>query len=114
MRRSWITVVAGLLSAWTASVPGGTPGTEQPAAPVVEVTSLRHKVLCGYQGWFRCPGDPANEGWLHWSRQRSKIAPDTVTEDWARATAGSAAIISTRNFTKLLMFSPIYDVPELE
>jgi hypothetical protein len=49
----------------------------------VDPTTLRHKVLCGYQGWFRCPGDPANEGWKHWSRNRQRIAPDTLTfEMW--------------------------------
>lgn len=40
-------------------------------------------MLCGYQGWFRCPGDPAGEGWKHWSRDSRKIAPDTLTfEMW--------------------------------
>src|SRR5215471_14171781 len=49
----------------------------------IDATTLRHKVLCGYQGWFRCPGDPAGEGWKHWSRNTKKIAPDTLTfEMW--------------------------------
>lgn len=49
----------------------------------IDATTLRHKVLCGYQGWFRCPKDPAGEGWKHWSRSRSRIAPDTLTfEMW--------------------------------
>jgi hypothetical protein len=49
----------------------------------IDATTLRHKVLCGYQGWFRCPGDPADEGWKHWSRNSRKIAPGTVTfEMW--------------------------------
>ncbi len=55
------------------------------SSKVVEVdpTTLRHKVLCGYQGWFRCPGDPAREGWRHWSRQANRIGPDTLTfEMW--------------------------------
>lgn len=25
----------------------------------IDATTIRYKVLCGYQGWFRCPGDPA-------------------------------------------------------
>ncbi len=50
---------------------------------VVSATSLRRKVLCGYQGWFRCPGDAAGMGWIHWSRDRNRIAPSTLTfEMW--------------------------------
>jgi hypothetical protein len=26
-------------------------------AEEVDASSIRQKVLCGYQGWFRCPGD---------------------------------------------------------
>src|SRR5260370_11919989 len=49
----------------------------------IDATSLRHKVLCGYQGWFRCPDDPAKEGWRHWSRDAKKIGPDLATfEMW--------------------------------
>ncbi len=68
---------------------------EEPVAPVkrlvIDATSLRHKVLCGYQGWFRCPGDPANEGWQHWSRNAKKMTPDTLTfEMWPDTSEYSA------------------------
>jgi len=46
---------------------------------VVDATTIRGKVMCGYQGWFRCPGDAANMGWVHWSRDSARIAPDTLT-----------------------------------
>jgi len=50
---------------------------------VVDATSLKGKVMCGYQGWFRCPGDPANMGWIHWSRGSKSISPETLTfEMW--------------------------------
>jgi hypothetical protein len=59
------------------------PSGEQAVPPGIDATSLRHKVLCGYQGWFRCPGDPANEGWRHWSRSATRFSPDSVTfEMW--------------------------------
>jgi len=45
----------------------------------IDATTLQHKVLCGYQGWFRCPGDPANAGWRHWSRNARRIGRDTLT-----------------------------------
>jgi hypothetical protein len=49
----------------------------------VDATTLRGKVMCGYQGWFRCPGDAANMGWMHWSRDPARIAPETLTfEMW--------------------------------
>jgi hypothetical protein len=59
-----------------ASARGDSPKT-------VDSNTLHHQVLCGYQGWFRCPGDPANEGWVHWSRRGDRITPDTLTfEMW--------------------------------
>lgn len=52
------------------------------AAPI-DATTLNGKVLCGYQGWFRCPGDPADSGWRHWSRHGNRISPSSLTvEMW--------------------------------
>jgi hypothetical protein len=54
-----------------------------PSLKDVNATTLLKKVLCGYQGWFRCPGDDADGGWVHWSRDNARIAPDTLTvEMW--------------------------------
>src|SRR5262249_8015218 len=54
-----------------------------PRASVVDATTLRHKVICGYQGWFRCPGDAPSRGWRHWSRNAKRLAPGTLTfEMW--------------------------------
>ena len=72
------------LTLWVA-LPGSTlRGVEQGTKkPGIDPTTLHHKVLCGYQGWFRCPGDPVNEGWRHWSRNSRRIAADTLTfEMW--------------------------------
>ncbi len=44
----------------------------------VETTTLRGKIMCGYQGWFRCPGDAANMGWIHWSHTAQRISPQTL------------------------------------
>jgi hypothetical protein len=44
----------------------------------VDATTLRKKVLCGYQGWFRCPGDGGSQR-IHWSRSASTIASNTLT-----------------------------------
>jgi hypothetical protein len=52
-------------------------------AQIVDASTLKGRVMCGYQGWFRCPGDAANEGWVHWSRDANRLTPQTVTiEMW--------------------------------
>src|SRR5436190_15592351 len=62
------------------------------ADDVVDATTLRGKVMCGYQGWFRCPGDAAKLGWVHWSRDSKRIAPETLTFDmWPDLTDFPAA-----------------------
>jgi hypothetical protein len=69
----WLPLTVGVLKS-------DEPGRKK---QVIDATTLRHKVLCGYQGWFRCPGDPAGEGWKHWSRDPQKITAETVTfEMW--------------------------------
>lgn len=53
------------------------------AGSPVSSTALRGKIMAGYQGWFRCPGDAAGMGWMHWSGDPARIAPDTLTfEMW--------------------------------
>jgi len=48
---------------------------------VVDAGTLHGRVMCGYQGWFRCPGDAAGMGWIHWSGDSARIAPETLTFD---------------------------------
>ncbi|MDD4873324.1 MAG: glycoside hydrolase family 71/99-like protein [Kiritimatiellae bacterium] len=47
----------------------------------IDASTLRGKVLCGYQGWFRCFDDGENAGWVHWSRDSRQITPETLTFD---------------------------------
>src|SRR5438128_615242 len=60
----------------------------RPARPrAIDASTLRHKVMTGYQGWFRCPGDAAGVGWRHWGRDARKLTPDTLTvEMWPDTT----------------------------
>ena len=79
IRRAWRALRVGLLT-WAAFFPGLCPADEPSQ---IDATTLHRKVLCGYQGWFRCPGDPADRGWWHWSRNARKFAPETLTfEMW--------------------------------
>ena len=49
----------------------------------VSAQSVRGKVMCGYQGWFRCKDDASGLGWIHWSRDSQRLAPNTLTfEMW--------------------------------
>jgi hypothetical protein len=47
-------------------------GAEPAARDRVDPSTLKGKVMCGYQGWFNCPGDGADLGWTHWTRDRSQ------------------------------------------
>jgi hypothetical protein len=80
--------IAGSAIVWAAvlaaTMTSGEPGTNvsQDSAPtgVVEASSLQGKVLCGYQGWFRCPGDKAGQGWVHWAPYPAADALPTVRQ----------------------------------
>jgi glycoprotein endo-alpha-1,2-mannosidase len=43
--------------------------------------SLIGKIMCGYQGWFNCPGDGTTRGWVHWG-SGSSFAPTACTVDF--------------------------------
>lgn len=47
----------------------------------IDSSWLTGKVVCGYQGWFRCWGDVEERGWYHWSSNDSTIEPATLTFD---------------------------------
>jgi len=43
--------------------------------------ALSQSTMCGYQGWFRCPGDGAENDWFHWF-EGPPAAHRLVTEMW--------------------------------
>ena len=59
------------------------PEAAPPEAAVVDATSLEHKMLFGYQGWFLGPGDgsPVN-GWTHWFRNDAPTAANLTVDLW--------------------------------
>ncbi|MGE3804268.1 MAG: glycoside hydrolase family 71/99-like protein [Gemmataceae bacterium] len=81
----WLAATAGLLLVWLSILPAEVADDAPTATKklAIDATTLHRKVLCGYQGWFRCPGDPADAGWKHWSHNPRRIAPETLTvEMW--------------------------------
>jgi len=73
----------------------------QSPAATVRPSGLRGKIMAGYQGWFRCPGDASGMGWVHWSRDGSRITPDTLTfEMWPDVSEYSAdELVAASGFT---------------
>src|SRR5215472_10941006 len=61
---------------------GPTAASPQPGnGAVADAGSLRGKVMCGYQGWFRCLDDDARLGWIHWSCDARRVSPESLTFD---------------------------------
>ncbi len=58
-------------------------GMTREAEPVLfDNSTLKGKVLCGYQGWFNTPGDGMGLGWTHWSRKgKTTPGPGNITVD---------------------------------
>ena len=46
----------------------------------VDTSTLRGKVMCGYQGWFSAAGDGTRLGWRHWGR-RGEFRPGRCSID---------------------------------
>jgi hypothetical protein len=55
---------------------------EGPSTRGSDPTTLKGKVMTGYQGWFNCPGDGADLGWTHWGTSYGRrFEPGNLTID---------------------------------
>ncbi len=59
----------------------------------VDAATLHRKVMCGYQGWFRCAGDPDNNGlgWVHWFNNNIVDTNAVHVEMWPDTSEYTAA-----------------------
>ena len=53
----------------------------------VDTSTLRGKIVTGYQGWFNTPNDGAGLNWKHYSGKGGKFEPGTLSVDFWPHTA---------------------------
>ncbi|MEM1212526.1 MAG: glycoside hydrolase family 71/99-like protein [Planctomycetota bacterium] len=63
-----------------------TPIIAQPRAGqqsgAAEKPEIRGRVVTGYQGWFRAPGDGTDQGWVHWGGRRQFPQRRSTVDMW--------------------------------
>jgi len=65
-----------ILLATLARVVAGAPGPAR-----VDASTLKGKLIMGYQGWFACPGDNHPRGaWVHWFARGTASAVNTTVD----------------------------------
>lgn len=70
-----------------------------PAVKPADNSTLKGKVMVGYQGWFRTPNDPAGQGWNHWGGiERGQFSIDM----WPDVSAYPAHVLEKAADVKLL------------
>ena len=81
-------------------VPTITPTVTPLPHTTVDASTMEHKLLMGYQGWFTCPGDgsPVN-GWLHWFRNDTPDASSLRVDMWPDASELTPAERCPTNMT---------------
>lgn len=61
----------------------GTARAQDDSSQAVDNSSMDHKLLMGYQGWFACPRDGSSpDRWLHWFRNNRPTAPNATVDFW--------------------------------
>lgn len=56
-------------------------GTNINGQDVIDASTLNHKIMAGYQGWFNTPNDGNQYGWIHWPKNGGKPSADNISID---------------------------------
>ncbi len=71
-----------------------------PAKDYVDNSTLKGKVMTGYQAWFRTPNDLADRGWVHWVRNNTMTPENFTIDAWPDLREyDPAALVRARNIT---------------
>ena len=63
--------------------PTSLPSETPLAHTTVDASTMEHKLLMGYQGWFTCPGDESQlNGFFHWFRNSTPNAASLRVDMW--------------------------------
>ncbi|HEX4140041.1 MAG TPA: PA14 domain-containing protein [Candidatus Methylacidiphilales bacterium] len=76
-----------------------------PSAPNIDNKTLKGKVMVGYQGWFRTPNDPYDQGWIHWGNMDEG---HFTTDVWPDITAYPPEALDKAGDVKTLSGKPGY------
>ena len=77
----------------------------------VDRSTLKDKVMAGYQGWFATPNDIKDSGWIHWCRNNNMTAANFTTDMWpdlreySPYTLFNAAAVTTKSGLQAQLFS---------
>src|ERR1700735_4340104 len=63
-KRPWLLALAIIGCVAIPSGPAHAQGMQ--SKPLLNASTLKGKLIMGYQGWFNCPGDGTTVGWWHW------------------------------------------------
>jgi PA14 domain len=76
-----------------------------PTTPGIDNSTLKGKVMVGYQGWFRTPNDPSDRGWVHWG---DMTRGQFNTDMWPDTSAYPASALDKADDVKTLSGKPGY------
>ena len=80
-----------------------------PAKDYVDATTLKGKVMTGYQGWFGTPNDIADTGiWKHWVKNNAMTAENFTIDMWPDLTEYDPASLALAGDVVTASGAPAY------